>query len=67
LAPINIVAFCRMLQGHFTYFGISGNSQRLAAVLHQARRLWRKWLSRWWFFAQGAKRERWAGREAKRS
>jgi RNA-directed DNA polymerase len=36
----------RMLQGHFTYFGISGNSQRLAAVLHQARRLWRKWLSR---------------------
>jgi hypothetical protein len=56
-----------MLQGHFTYFGISGNSQRLAAVLHQARRLWRKWLSRWWFFAQGAKPERWAGREAKRS
>ena len=37
---------CRMLQGHFAYFGISGNSQRLAAVLHQARRLWRKWLSR---------------------
>jgi hypothetical protein len=37
---------CRMLQGHFAYFGISGNSQRLAAVLHQTRRLWRKWLSR---------------------
>ena len=37
---------CRMLNGHFAYFGISGNSHRLAAVLHQARRLWRKWLSR---------------------
>ena len=37
---------CRMLRGHFAYFGISGNSKRLAAVLHQARRLWRKWLSR---------------------
>jgi len=37
---------CQMLQGHFAYFGITGNSQRLAAVLHQTRRLWRKWLSR---------------------
>jgi RNA-directed DNA polymerase len=37
---------CRMLQGHYAYFGISGNSQRLGAVLHQARRAWRKWLSR---------------------
>jgi group II intron reverse transcriptase/maturase len=37
---------CQMLQGHFAYFGISGNSQRLAAVLHQTRRFWRKWLSR---------------------
>jgi len=37
---------CRMLQGHFAYFGITGNYRRLAAVLHQTRRLWRKWLSR---------------------
>ena len=37
---------CQMLQGHFAYFGIRGNSQRLAAVLHQTRRIWRKWLSR---------------------
>jgi hypothetical protein len=37
---------CQMLTGHFAYFGISGNSQRLAAVLHQTRRIWRKWLSR---------------------
>jgi hypothetical protein len=37
---------CRMLEGHFAYFGITGNYQRLAAVVHQTRRIWRKWLSR---------------------
>jgi RNA-directed DNA polymerase len=37
---------CRMLTGHFAYFGISGNYQRLTAVVYQTRRLWRKWLSR---------------------
>jgi RNA-directed DNA polymerase len=36
----------QMLKGHFAYFGISGNYQRLAAVVEQTRRLWRKWLSR---------------------
>jgi RNA-directed DNA polymerase len=37
---------CQMLKGHFAYFGISGNYQRLTAVVYQTRRLWRKWLSR---------------------
>jgi len=37
---------CQMLQGHFAYFGISGNSQRLSTVVYQTRRIWRKWLSR---------------------
>jgi group II intron reverse transcriptase/maturase len=37
---------CRMLKGHFAYFGISGNYQRLTAVVYQTRWLWRKWLSR---------------------
>ena len=37
---------CRMLEGHFAYFGITGNYQRLAAVVHQTRWIWRKWLSR---------------------
>jgi group II intron reverse transcriptase/maturase len=37
---------CRMLKGHYAYFGISGNYRRLAAVVEQTRRLWRKWLSR---------------------
>lgn len=36
----------RMLEGHFAYFGITGNYRRLAAVLWQTRRIWRKWLSR---------------------
>jgi len=37
---------CRMLKGHFAYFGISGNYRRLAAVRFQAVLCWRKWLSR---------------------
>ena len=28
---------CRMLEGHFAYFGITGNYQRLAAVVHLAQ------------------------------
>jgi RNA-directed DNA polymerase len=37
---------CRMLKGHFAYFGISGNYQRLSNVVFRTTRLWRKWLSR---------------------
>lgn len=37
---------CQMLKGHAAYFGISGNFARLADLTHQARRYWRKWLSR---------------------
>jgi RNA-directed DNA polymerase len=37
---------CRMLAGHFAYFGITGNYPRLATVVHWTRRIWRKWLSR---------------------
>ena len=36
----------RTLKGHFAYFGISGNSTRLADLCYEVRRLWRKWLSR---------------------
>jgi len=36
----------QMLQGHYAYFGISGNYERLANLHHQARRCWQKWLSR---------------------
>jgi len=37
---------CRMLNGHFAYFGISGNSKRLSGLRFQASYCWRKWLSR---------------------
>ena len=37
---------CRMLKGHFAYFGISGNSKRIAGLGHRVSACWRKWLSR---------------------
>ena len=37
---------CRMLEGHFAYFGITGNYRRLASVVHWTRGIWRRWLSR---------------------
>ncbi len=37
---------CRMLEGHFAYFGITGNYPRVTSVVHWTRRIWRKWLSR---------------------
>jgi hypothetical protein len=36
----------QMLRGHFAYFGISGNSDRLTALRFQVRGCWRKWLLR---------------------
>jgi RNA-directed DNA polymerase len=37
---------CRMLTGHFAYFGISGNIRRLGGLAFHAENCWRKWLSR---------------------
>lgn len=37
---------CLKLRGHMAYFGITGNSRRVALLLHEAQRCWRKWLSR---------------------
>jgi len=37
---------CRMLKGHFAYFGISGNSKRIGGLRFHAIAIWRKWLSR---------------------
>jgi group II intron reverse transcriptase/maturase len=36
----------RMLHGHYAYYGISSNIERLQALHRAAQRLWRKWLSR---------------------
>ena len=35
-----------MLQGHYAYYGISSNFERLQALHRAAQRLWRKWLTR---------------------
>lgn len=36
----------QMLRGHFAYFGITGNYDRLSDLLYHVRYCWRKWLSR---------------------
>ena len=36
----------RMLKGHYAYFGISGNYERLATLPYRVAHIWRKWLSR---------------------
>lgn len=37
---------CRMLQGHYGYFGITGNYRRLKRLHHLVRRIWMRWLAR---------------------
>ena len=34
------------MRGHYAYYGITGNFQRLSWYAHQAARMWQKWLSR---------------------
>lgn len=36
----------KKLQGHYAYFGITGNHKSLRSLEHQTERIWRKWLSR---------------------
>jgi hypothetical protein len=40
------VALTRRIQGHFNYFGISGNFRSLLLVIEQVKRIWYKWLCR---------------------
>ena len=39
-------ALCRKLQGHYAYYGITGNYAALHRFRQAVRRTWRKWLSR---------------------
>ena len=34
------------LNGHYSYFGVTGNSRMIARLFHETKRVWRKWLSR---------------------
>jgi group II intron reverse transcriptase/maturase len=51
---------CQMLNGHYGYFGISGNGRRLGKLHFRVRRLWYAWLSRrsWKSFLTWEKYER---------
>lgn len=37
---------CRRIQGHYAYFGITGNAYRIRCFLHEVQRIWQKWLTR---------------------
>jgi group II intron reverse transcriptase/maturase len=39
-------ALCRRIQGHYNYFGVSGNFRCLLLVRDEVRRAWFKWLRR---------------------
>jgi RNA-directed DNA polymerase len=39
-------ALGQKLQGHYAYFGITGNHNALARLLDEVKAVWRKWLSR---------------------
>ena len=39
-------ALTRRIQGHFNYFGISGNFRSLLLLVEEAKRAWYKWLRR---------------------
>jgi group II intron reverse transcriptase/maturase len=39
-------ALARRINGHFNYFGVSGNGPCLALLVHYVERAWRKWLGR---------------------
>jgi len=39
-------ALCRRIQGHYNYFGVSGNFRCLLLVQQEVRRAWFKWLRR---------------------
>jgi hypothetical protein len=37
---------CRKLQGHYAYYGITGNSRSIASFRHKVLLVWHKWLNR---------------------
>jgi hypothetical protein len=45
----------QMMQGHYSYFGITGNSNRIRNYAHAVGRIWHKWLAR----RSGRKRLKW--------
>jgi hypothetical protein len=44
--PDQRVHLTAMMQGHYSYYGITGNFRRICWYAHQVGRIWQKWLSR---------------------
>lgn len=46
--PVEVqhAALTRKLQGHYSYYGITGNARALGRFLYEVRRIWRYWLNR---------------------
>jgi group II intron reverse transcriptase/maturase len=47
---------CRLLRGHYAYYGIIGNARGIRNFAYQVRRIWHKWLKR----RNGLRRLTWA-------
>jgi group II intron reverse transcriptase/maturase len=44
--PEQHARLCRMMRGHYAYYGITGNTRRLRWYAHRVEVTWRAWLSR---------------------
>jgi len=44
--PLQHAALTRRLQGHFNYFGVNDNIRSLQILVHEAGKVWFKWLNR---------------------
>lgn len=44
--PAQRKKLCAALQGHYAYFGVTGNARTLHRVFDRVTKMWRKWLSR---------------------
>lgn len=44
--PAQRTRISRMMQGHYAYYGITGNGRRLRWYAHRVEGIWRMWLSR---------------------
>jgi len=45
-SSVQHAALTRRIQGHFNYFGVSGNFRSLLLLVQAVRRVWYKWLRR---------------------
>jgi len=44
--PVQQRILCRALEGHYRYYGVTGNWARVSALAYRVRKAWYKWLRR---------------------